>query len=88
MFLAADTVALIVQAVGGAKAAAANTLGAANAGAHIMLGGIVFQLVALVLYVALAAEFFVRAMLCRAVHPSSAARAPALAAGEPQLCGE
>ncbi|KAH7101350.1 hypothetical protein BKA62DRAFT_703530, partial [Auriculariales sp. MPI-PUGE-AT-0066] len=42
------------------QASAAETLEAANRGANVMLGGIILQLVAIVLYVALAVEFFVR----------------------------
>ncbi|EJD50214.1 RTA1 like protein, partial [Auricularia subglabra TFB-10046 SS5] len=60
VFLSADNVALIVQAVGGGRAAAAGTLEGANRGAKVMLGGIVLQFVAIIVYVALALEFLLR----------------------------
>ncbi|KZV91661.1 RTA1-domain-containing protein [Exidia glandulosa HHB12029] len=75
VFLIADTAALIVQAVGGAQASAALTLEKANAGARVMLGGILVQFVAIILYVALASEFLLRYMLDKPVRknvPSSA----------------
>nr|GAT60395.1 predicted protein [Mycena chlorophos] len=58
VFLSCDIIALVVQAVGGALASAANTLAGANQGANIMLAAIVFQFVALVVYSLLAADFF------------------------------
>lgn len=58
IFLTADVVALIIQAVGGSVAASADTLSAANNGGNIMLGGIIIQLVAIVLYSILAGDFF------------------------------
>ncbi|EJD50216.1 RTA1-domain-containing protein [Auricularia subglabra TFB-10046 SS5] len=60
VFLTADNAALIVQAVGGGQAAAAGTLEGANRGAKVMLGGIVLQFVAIIVYVALALEFLLR----------------------------
>ncbi|EJD50204.1 RTA1-domain-containing protein [Auricularia subglabra TFB-10046 SS5] len=60
VFLTADTVALIVQAVGGGQASAAVTLDGANRGALVMLIGILIQFVAIIVYVSLAAEFLVR----------------------------
>ncbi|KZV88175.1 RTA1-domain-containing protein [Exidia glandulosa HHB12029] len=60
VFLLADTGALIVQAIGGGQASAATTLEGANAGARVMLGGILVQFVAIIIYVALAAEFLIR----------------------------
>lgn len=45
MFILADLVALIVQAIGGAKASLAFQAGRnPNPGGHIMLGGIFLQL--------------------------------------------
>ncbi|KDQ58307.1 hypothetical protein JAAARDRAFT_128618 [Jaapia argillacea MUCL 33604] len=52
---------LIVQAIGGASASqAAHQYRNADAGGHIMLGGIVFQMAAITVYVACAIEFFWR----------------------------
>ncbi|KAF8578253.1 RTA1-domain-containing protein [Ramaria rubella] len=60
-FLSADVVALIVQAIGGAKASFAFQNGkSATPGAHIMLGGIFLQLVGIILYSLLATEFLLR----------------------------
>ncbi|KAI8990402.1 RTA1-domain-containing protein [Trametes punicea] len=61
IFLSCDLIALIVQAVGGAKASIAVKQGNdPGPGGHIMLAGVVFQLAALVVYVALASEFLLR----------------------------
>ncbi|GJJ16005.1 hypothetical protein Clacol_010284 [Clathrus columnatus] len=60
-FLTADVVALIVQAVGGAKASLAFQNGhSPNPGGHVMLIGIVLQLIGILFYIALATEFFLR----------------------------
>ncbi|KAJ7194339.1 RTA1 like protein-domain-containing protein [Mycena pura] len=56
VFVACDIVALIVQGAGGGIASTAATLDGANMGAHIMLGGIVFQFCAIVVYSVLAAD--------------------------------
>ncbi|KAJ7797808.1 hypothetical protein B0H14DRAFT_3493296 [Mycena olivaceomarginata] len=55
-----DIVTLLVQAAGGSIAAAATTPDRAQLGAHIMLGGIIFQFAAMVAYCALATEFLAR----------------------------
>ncbi|KAF7334945.1 RTA1-like protein [Mycena venus] len=61
MFLACDLVALCVQAAGGAIASiAVGKKRDPESGGHIMLGGIIFQLIAILAYVSLAAEFLVR----------------------------
>ncbi|THH26450.1 hypothetical protein EUX98_g7737 [Antrodiella citrinella] len=61
LFVSADVISLVVQAVGGAKAAtAAKNHTDANAGGRIMLGGIVFQLACISVYMILAVEFIVR----------------------------
>ncbi|KAK0470681.1 hypothetical protein IW261DRAFT_1343831 [Armillaria novae-zelandiae] len=54
-----DVIALIIQGVGGGTTSAANTLPAANKNGNIMLGGIVFQLVVIMVYVICAAKFLV-----------------------------
>jgi len=59
-FCSFDVVSLVVQAVGGGIASTANTHKGAVLGGHIMLGGIVFQLFSLIVYVICATEFFLR----------------------------
>ncbi|KDQ59799.1 hypothetical protein JAAARDRAFT_175339 [Jaapia argillacea MUCL 33604] len=59
VFCSCDLIALVVQAIGGASASmAARQYKNAATGGHIMLGGIVFQMAAITVYVACAAEFF------------------------------
>ncbi|KAI0035666.1 RTA1-domain-containing protein [Vararia minispora EC-137] len=61
LFISCDLIALVVQAVGGAMASQAVRSGRSpEQGGHIMLGGIVFQMAAIVAYVLLAGEFLVR----------------------------
>jgi len=60
IFILIDVAALVVQAIGGGAASAAQTDDAASKGAKIMEGGIIIQLVAIVFYTALAAEFLWR----------------------------
>ncbi|KAI0710518.1 RTA1-domain-containing protein [Earliella scabrosa] len=61
IFLTCDIVALVVQAVGGARASIAlQKNNDPEPGGHIMLGGIVFQLVAVCIYLCLAVEFLLR----------------------------
>ncbi|KAH7338430.1 RTA1 like protein-domain-containing protein, partial [Rhizoctonia solani] len=66
IFISADVTALVIQAAGGAMASIAKTPEGAEQGGQIMLGGIVIQLVAVVLYTILAIEFVVRFGLDRA----------------------
>ncbi|KAG1850051.1 RTA1 like protein-domain-containing protein [Suillus tomentosus] len=61
IFCCFDVICLIVQAFGGASAAHAVSQDTSAAmGANIMLGGIAAQLFAIVVYVTLASEFFLR----------------------------
>ncbi|TCD61833.1 hypothetical protein EIP91_007852 [Steccherinum ochraceum] len=60
IFLTADIIALIVQGLGGGLAASANSDSGSNTGAKIMLGGIIFQLIALVVFITIATEYYVR----------------------------
>ncbi|KAG0700331.1 RTA1 like protein-domain-containing protein [Suillus ampliporus] len=61
LFCSFDVICLTVQGVGGAFAAqAANQSKSPTMGGNIMLGGIVAQLFAIIIYVALAAEFLLR----------------------------
>jgi len=72
IFCIADVVALIVQAIGGATASRAVTQGKnPDKGGHVMLGGIVFQMIAIVFYTMLAMEFLTRVILRRPVHPKA-----------------
>ncbi|KAI0051445.1 RTA1-domain-containing protein [Auriscalpium vulgare] len=59
IFLTCDIIALIVQG-GGGGIASGNSDSDARVGGNIMLGGIIFQLVAIICYAALAAEFLLR----------------------------
>ncbi|KAJ7607936.1 RTA1-domain-containing protein [Roridomyces roridus] len=58
VFLPCDIIALVVQGVGGAMASVADTLDGANRGANVMLRGIIFQLVVIIVFSALGADFF------------------------------
>ncbi|KAH7106598.1 RTA1-domain-containing protein [Auriculariales sp. MPI-PUGE-AT-0066] len=69
IFITADVAALLVQAVGGSQASAAETLEDANKGGKVMLGGIALQFAALVIYVIVAAEFLLRVIQDRPVRP-------------------
>ncbi|KAI0078295.1 RTA1-domain-containing protein [Panus rudis PR-1116 ss-1] len=61
VFTSCDLIALVVQAVGGAQASvAANDKKDPTQGGNVMLGGIAFQLVAVVMYMVLASEFVLR----------------------------
>ncbi|KAJ6571290.1 RTA1-domain-containing protein [Mycena capillaripes] len=57
IFVSCDFVALVVQGLGGGLAASADDEAGANLGAHIMLGGIVFQFVAIIVYTSCAIDF-------------------------------
>ncbi|KJA24394.1 hypothetical protein HYPSUDRAFT_136271 [Hypholoma sublateritium FD-334 SS-4] len=60
IFTTCDVVSLVVQGAGGGIAATAIDAAGSNNGAHIMLGGIVFQVVVIVAFSALAIEYFTR----------------------------
>ncbi|KAF7341248.1 hypothetical protein MVEN_01860400 [Mycena venus] len=57
IFLTCDIIALIVQGGGGGIAASSHKIKTINLGGNIMLGGIIFQFVALTAYTALGANF-------------------------------
>jgi len=68
VFCLADLVALVIQAVGGAKASLAVENGNdPEAGGHIMLAGIVFQMASIVVYTGLAIELLTRVLTNRPV---------------------
>ncbi|KAF5375760.1 hypothetical protein D9757_009003 [Collybiopsis confluens] len=61
IFCSFDIISLIVQAVGGGIAATAAGQGTdPTLGGHVMLGGIVFQMATITIYVFCALEFFIR----------------------------
>ncbi|KAH9843099.1 RTA1-domain-containing protein [Rhodofomes roseus] len=61
VFISCDIIALIIQALGGASAdAAVNQNKSAKPGGNTMLGGIIFQTVAITFYMLLATEFVFR----------------------------
>ncbi|VDB99988.1 unnamed protein product [Peniophora sp. CBMAI 1063] len=57
IFLSCDIIALVIQGAGGGIASSANDKAGSDLGANIMLAGIIFQLVCIIIYTALAAEF-------------------------------
>ncbi|KAJ7692474.1 RTA1 like protein-domain-containing protein [Mycena rosella] len=60
IFVSCDFIALCAQGAGGGLAATANNDAGAKLGANIMLGGIVFQFVAIIAYAGCAADFLRR----------------------------
>ncbi|KAI0094861.1 RTA1-domain-containing protein [Irpex rosettiformis] len=73
VFCSCDIIALVIQAVGGAKASMAVQNGRdPGPGGNIMLAGIAFQLAAITIYVALATEFILRFLHNRPVRKVTA----------------
>ncbi|KAI9433908.1 RTA1 like protein-domain-containing protein [Lactarius indigo] len=61
IFVSCDIISLVVQAIGGSVASGTTTSASqVNLGSHIALGGTIFQLVAIIVYCACAAEFLIR----------------------------
>jgi len=56
-FIAADFIALILQAVGGALADTASTLDSAKTGENVMVAGLAFQVMSLTVFIGLVGEF-------------------------------
>ncbi|OBZ77307.1 Sphingoid long-chain base transporter RSB1 [Grifola frondosa] len=74
VFGSCDIIALVIQAVGGAKASVAVENGNdPGPGGHIMLAGIAFQLAAISIYMILAAEFLLRYTFDKPVRHNSQA---------------
>ncbi|KAF8496771.1 RTA1-domain-containing protein [Russula emetica] len=74
IFVSCDMISLNVQGVGGGIASGSEKSGTdkqANLGAHISLGGTIFQLVSIIAYCALAAEFLYRYKYDRPVRQSA-----------------
>ncbi|KAK7694697.1 hypothetical protein QCA50_001885 [Cerrena zonata] len=79
VFVTCDLVALIVQAIGGAKASLAVQNGQdPNPGGHIMLGGIAFQMGSVTIYMILAGEFILRYLYNRPIRNVGRAKASPL----------
>jgi len=57
IFLTCDVVSLVIQAIGGGIASSATTDSATNLGTHVMLAGIITQLVILIVFSIIALEF-------------------------------
>ncbi|EKM50076.1 uncharacterized protein PHACADRAFT_188436 [Phanerochaete carnosa HHB-10118-sp] len=60
IFLTCDIIALAIQGTGGGIASSSNVNSTEILGSHIMLAGIIFQLIALSIFMCLAAEYFYR----------------------------
>lgn len=79
VFLTCDIIALVIQGGGGGIAAGANTASQQKLGSNVMLIGIIFQTVAMAIFILLATEFFVRYAANRPARPHDAvARSGAL----------
>ncbi|KIP03964.1 hypothetical protein PHLGIDRAFT_214753 [Phlebiopsis gigantea 11061_1 CR5-6] len=82
IFVSCDVIALIIQAVGGGNASAAVHQGRSPApGGHIMLAGIVFQMAAITIYMALATEFILRFLNDRPIRRGSVSLSEKAASG-------
>ena len=66
IFICFDIFSLCLQAIGGGIAASANTSTGSSNGAHIMLAGIIFQVITLVAFGLLALDYFARVFKSRA----------------------
>ncbi|KAG9023505.1 hypothetical protein FS837_005765 [Tulasnella sp. UAMH 9824] len=71
LFISADLVALVVQAVGGAAAASAETPEGSERGANIMVAGIIVQMAAITIYCVIQGDYLWRVLTERPVRPSS-----------------
>ncbi|KAG9009800.1 hypothetical protein FRB94_013586 [Tulasnella sp. JGI-2019a] len=60
LFVGTDVTALLIQSIGGAMAATANTPSGSATGAHVMVGGILLQMVAITVYALTSVEYFWR----------------------------
>ncbi|KAG8970775.1 hypothetical protein FRC05_011726 [Tulasnella sp. 425] len=69
LFISADFVALVVQAVGGATASSANGNSGAETGANIMVAGIIVQMAAITIYCIIQGDYLWRVLTDRPVRP-------------------
>jgi hypothetical protein len=60
IFMTSDFISLVLQGAGGGIAATGNTKEAVNAGRNTMIAGLAFQVVSLVVFLALWLEFVIR----------------------------
>ncbi|KAG8985938.1 hypothetical protein FRB94_004803 [Tulasnella sp. JGI-2019a] len=60
LFVGTDVTALLIQSVGGAMAATANTPSGSQSGAHVMVGGIILQMISITVYAITSVEYFWR----------------------------
>ncbi|KAL8763589.1 MAG: hypothetical protein Q9194_007302 [Teloschistes cf. exilis] len=72
IFIACDLLSLILQGAGGGIAASASTDSTADAGSHLMLAGIIWQVVTLAVFLVLASDFGFRAYGHRSTHSTAA----------------
>ncbi|KAG8995391.1 hypothetical protein FRB94_009182 [Tulasnella sp. JGI-2019a] len=70
LFVGTDVTALFIQSVGGGMAATANTPSGSATGAHVMVGGIILQMVAITVYALTSVEYFWRVFKERPLRPS------------------
>ncbi|KAF9028707.1 RTA1-domain-containing protein [Hymenopellis radicata] len=68
IFLTCDIIALVTQTIGGGLAAVANSVDMKNLGTKIALYGVIFQFIAMTVFVYLAIEFLIFFKRDRAVH--------------------
>jgi len=61
IFMGCDGISLILQSAGGAIASIANTQKGSDLGVHIMIAGLVSQVVSLTIFAALCADFAIQA---------------------------
>ncbi|KIO22639.1 hypothetical protein M407DRAFT_79016 [Tulasnella calospora MUT 4182] len=69
LFVSADLVALVVQALGGATAASADTHEGSERGANIMVAGVIVQMVAVTIYCIIQGDYLWRVLTDRPVRP-------------------
>ncbi|KAL8686082.1 MAG: hypothetical protein Q9218_007360, partial [Villophora microphyllina] len=72
IFIGCDLLSLILQGAGGGTAASANTQSLEDAGSHLMLAGIIWQVVTLGIFGALASDYALRAYGHRSTQPIAA----------------
>lgn len=70
LFISADSFSLVLQAIGGALSATANTTDQGWTGIHVMIGGLAFQVLSLAIFSALCAE------LAICIHRKQPSRSP------------
>jgi hypothetical protein len=59
-FICSDFVALVLQSAGGGIADTGNNINTRNGGVHLMVAGLSFQVLSILIFISLCAEFFWR----------------------------